>query len=53
MEPVTLELLDAKVDEVKAMLLEILMWKSELTEAMGEMQNGGLLSVFSTMFARK
>jgi hypothetical protein len=51
--PVTLELLDGKVDEIKAMLLEVLMWKTELESAMSEMQGGGLLSVFSKMFGAK
>lgn len=50
---ITLQLLDGKIDEIKAMLLEVLMWKTELESAMSEMQGGGLLSVFSKMFGAK
>ena len=48
----TLELIDGKVDEIKAMLMEILTWKSEVEAAMENMKGGGLLSMFSNMFQK-
>jgi hypothetical protein len=54
-EEVTPELLNAKLDEIKAMLIEVLTWKTEIEAAMADMSNngGGILTMFSRMFASK
>lgn len=51
MEPTTNEILDAKLDEIKAMLIEILEWKSEMEATLTAVSQGGLLSAFSKMFS--
>lgn len=52
MDPITIELLDAKLDEIKAMLIEILEWKTEMEQTMNAVQSGGLLQAFSQMFSK-
>lgn len=49
-EMATFERIEWKVDEVRAMLLEILTWKSEVEEIMNGMQTSPIMSAFTKMF---
>lgn len=53
MEEVTLETVNAKLDQCLAILLEIATWKTEVEEAMSAMQSGGMLGMIGKMFGAK
>lgn len=56
MDKDTLEtILDSIRDEqlqLKAMMMEILQWKSEIEEALTNVQSGGFLSIMGKMLAK-
>jgi len=44
--------IEGKCDQIMAMLLEVLTWKTELEQSMADMQNGGGLLSMLKMFGK-